>query len=72
MARTIPFLPGDGTEIHVEVAYIADFPCAPNGTCAFCLGDPCAENQPPHPRIAAYYARNADAQTCPMCDGRPT
>jgi hypothetical protein len=76
------FWPDPQTRLDLEVAYFAEFPRGPDGTCAFCRGDPCAENPPAHTmsklgdppgyRIASYYERNPDAVTCPMCEGRPT
>lgn len=73
----IKFYPGDGTTQMVDVEYVADYPRSPYdkglNTCAFCLGDPCAEDNPPvDSHIAQYYARNPHAATCPMCDGRPS
>lgn len=69
----VRFFPGDGTEATVEVSYIAsDFPRGPGGTCAFCQGDPCAESSPPDSPIALYFSRNKRAETCPMCQGRPS
>lgn len=69
----VPFLPGDGTEVEVEVAYLASFPCNQEGECAFCLGDPCAEEgKDKDTLIAAFWRRNPKAETCPMCDGRPS
>lgn len=72
MAKSIEYYPGDGTTEFVPVAYLADFPRGEDGTCAYCHADPLAERTPPHPRIADYYRRNPRAETCPMCDGRPT
>lgn len=68
----IEFAPGDGTKVTLDVAFIAsDFARGDDGTCAFCCGDPCAESSPPDSRIAQFFKRNAWAETCPMCDGRP-
>lgn len=72
MRASVTYCPGDGTTVELDVDYISDFPRGPDGTCAYCLGDPCAEQRPTHPRIASYYARNPNAATCPMCDGRAT
>lgn len=69
----VNYLPGDGTEIPVDVEYLADFPRGTGGTCAFCHGDPCAERSAADTLIAQYFERNRSwAETCPMCDGRPT
>jgi hypothetical protein len=68
----VPFSPGDGTRIELEVAGISEFPRDAAGTCAFCHGDPCAEEADPNTEIARYYRRNSWAQTCSMCQGRPT
>jgi len=60
-----------------EVAYIAEYARGPDGTCAFCHGDPCAE-YPEQASVngAAIYnyadERNGRFETCPCCDGRPT
>lgn len=61
--------PGDGTthRPHLGSCPLA----APDGTCAFCCGDPCAEDGD-DTRIAEYYRRNPRAETCPVCEGRPT
>lgn len=72
MSVLIDFLPGDGTRVEVEVAYLADFPCNTRGFCAFCNADPCAEGNDETTLIAQYFARNPRAQACPMCDGRPS
>ena len=68
----VKFLPGDGTTIMVEVAWISDFPKDKDGLCAFCHGDPCAESTGPESEIARFYQRNKRADTCPMCLGRPS
>lgn len=71
-APTVPFYPGDGTEIHLDISHLADFPRGQDGTCAFCHADSLAESSPEDSEIAKFYARNPKAETCPMCDGRPT
>jgi hypothetical protein len=68
----LEFLPGDGTRVVVEVAYLSDFPRDVRGLCAFCHADPCAEGPDKTTEIALYFARNPRAETCPMCDGRPS
>lgn len=65
------FSPGDGTTVEIDVSRIADYPRGANGTCAFCAGDPCAEDGG-DTLIAAYFQRNPRAATCPMCGGQPT
>jgi hypothetical protein len=68
----VEFLPGDGTDCLVYVAYIAEFPRDEDGLCAYCHGDPGAEKSSPNSLIFGYYVRNPNAETCPMCDGRPS
>lgn len=71
----VPFTPGNGHYYPVVIDYIAyDFPRSgdKHGTCAFCQGDPCNEDNKPGSLIARYYADTPHADTCPMCDGRPT
>lgn len=68
--------------LELEVDHWAEFPRAEydpyDGTCAFCLGDPCAQtpaDQKASDRerlINEYYLHNPHAVTCPVCDGRPT
>lgn len=70
-ANLVRFLPGDGTELWLDVSYVAVFPRASNGSCAFCLGDPAAALSGPDTPIGAYFAGNSDAFTCPVCEGRP-
>lgn len=66
----VPFYPGDGTNTLINVSYINDLPRDPDGYCAFCHGDPCAENSDESTHIAAYFARNPTATTCPCCKGK--
>jgi hypothetical protein len=70
----VPFLCGDGSDqIMLDVVYIADgVAIGYDSTCAFCHGDPCAETSAPGTLIAAYFARNSWAETCPCCSGRAT
>lgn len=78
--RPSPFVliyPGDGSEVWVQVAYIGVIPYNDNSNCAYCDGDPCAENGTAKPEfdtapIYEYFRRNPDAVTCPICDGRPS
>lgn len=72
-APLVQFYPGDGSgAVEIEVAYIGDFPRDKRGYCAFCHADPCAEETDKTTLIAQYFARNAHAETCPMCQGRPS
>ena len=64
--------PGWPGHVELEVDHIAQFPRGQDGTCAFCHGDPCAENSPPDSQIAQFFRRNRWAETCPCCEGRPT
>jgi hypothetical protein len=68
----VRFLPGNGTEVFVDVKYIAQFPRGADGTCAFCHGDPCNEESDSDSEIAKYFAETKNAETCPMCEGRAT
>ena len=62
-----------GRPVFMEVTYFAEFLRGPDGTCAFCHGDPCAESSPQDSFIARYMQEyKAWAETCPVCDGRPT
>lgn len=74
MSVLVPFLTGYGDgEIPVAVAYIADgFPRNEDGNCAFCNGDPLAEDSPADTVIAQFWRRHPNAGTCPMCQGRPS
>ena len=62
---------GDGP-IMLSVSYFAEFLRDLDGLCAFCHGDPCAENSHPSSLISKYYAKSRYAVTCPCCDGRPS
>lgn len=81
----VQFLPGNGAEYMLPVIYIAaDFARGPDGTCAFCLGDPCAERDDAPERIQRYmngdYFHNDEweigafkhVEVCPFCEGRAT
>lgn len=62
-------------EVHgeqLEVGAIYDFARGLDGTCAFCQGDPCNEAKSIDTPISRFYAKNTHAETCPVCDGRPT
>lgn len=50
----VTYYPGDGTEQQIEVAWIGDFAPGPDGTCAFCRADPCAERSVPNTPIAQF------------------
>lgn len=73
----IPFLPGDGSgAVLLQVRY-ASFGGKLTGidewgTCPYCHGDPCAEDSGPETLIGGYFQRNKYAETCPLCEGRPT
>ena len=73
---TIPFLgagSGEFEEVQLEVAYLADYPRGADGHCAFCHGDPCAERAGSETTlIGRFYIENQWAETCPMCNGRPS
>jgi hypothetical protein len=61
----------------LPVAYITDdFARGPDGTCAFCRGDPCAEDPRSPNRIHEYMAGEdwmiSKPVHCPFCKGRPT
>lgn len=71
MTATIRYYPGDGYGYDVDVFYISNFPRGDDRTCAFCHGDPLNERKKSDTNIALYYERRS-AETCPMCDGRPT
>ncbi len=63
---TVRILLGDGQETEVEVSYFSEFLRGPNGSCAFCDGDIDGEV------MRDYFATRKWAQSCPVCDGRPT
>lgn len=64
---------GTGIEESVEVIYWARFLRGPDGTCAYCHGDPGAKRSGPESAIARFLARAADwAHCCPVCDGQAT
>lgn len=66
---------GRGEEVWLDVIYHAEFLRGPDGTCAFCHGDPCAERSAPDSLIArerAVAPSWAPFETCPCCLGRPT
>jgi len=72
----VPFYPGDGETIMLEVAYIAEFPCDERGLCAFCHGDACDEEEKEGSLIHDFYVRHMEqwgtyAEHCPCCEGRP-
>lgn len=73
---------GEYGELELPVDHWAEYPRAEwepyEGTCAFCLGDPCAE-VPAQAKanererlINEFYRHNPHAETCPVCSGRPT
>lgn len=71
---TVPFLTGYGDgQILLEVDYFAGGFLRNNGVCAFCLGDPCNEDHPgSESNIDMFYKSHSQAESCPMCEGRPS
>jgi hypothetical protein len=63
---------GDLKSVRLDVLHWAEFPRGADGTCAFCHGDPCAENGDKDALISRLFAENTWVQTCPVCDGRAT
>ena len=62
---------GDGKERHIEVAYFCDFLRNMNGCCALCNSD--SDNwDDPTTVIGEFFENNKWAETCPVCQGRPT
>lgn len=59
-------------DLELEVAYWAQFPRDAEGLCALCHGDPCNEEKKEGTPLAKFYKENKWAQTCPVCDGRPS
>lgn len=65
-----------GVECEVE-SVSGGFARGPDGRCAFCHGDPCAERSDKDSPIYRYMRDengkwNGWASTCPCCEGRPT
>jgi hypothetical protein len=61
--------------VWLDVIYFAEYLRGPDGTCAFCHGDPCAEHSAPGALISRERAAApsyAPFETCPCCLGRPT
>lgn len=57
----------------VEVSWVSDYARGPDGRCAFCHGDSCAEKSGEDTPIGRYFKENEEwAETCPCCDGRPS
>jgi hypothetical protein len=70
----VPFL-GDGAKptTMLTIVYLTtDFPRGVDGTCAYCHGDPCNEDDNPDSLIAKYLDRNPWDIACPCCHGQPT
>lgn len=61
-----------GARHTLEVTSFFEFPRGPDGLCALCHADPCAENSPPDSLIAQLYRAEPRTSTCPVCDGRPS
>jgi len=73
MTTLMQFIPGNGHTYHCEVRYIArGGATGPDGACAFCKGDPCAEDGNPYSKIAHYFKHSMCAETCPFCGGAPS
>ena len=70
----VPFYVGDGSgALLLTVTRHAEFLRGRDGTCAFCHGDPCADDSPADSLIATFFSRNESlGNTCPCCEGRPT
>lgn len=69
-ATKIKCLPGDGTEVILDVIYIAQGrPIGKGGNCAFCHGDPCNEDGRDDSNIGRYFKNAPWATTCPVCNG---
>lgn len=69
----VPFMNGERGPVLLTVTYFSDFLRGPDGTCAYCHGDPCAERSGPETLIGDWFARySAWAETCPCCGGRAT
>ena len=62
----------------LEVVKVVEYARGPDGTCAFCAGDPCNEDNEDNDgnmmvtSIYRFYEKNKWASTCPVCNGRPT
>lgn len=74
MATTIKYLPGYGVTYFINVKYIAETPVDDRSLCAFCHGDPCAEEAGVS-MIKRFYLDCVEngfdkPETCPMCKGR--
>jgi hypothetical protein len=66
----VPFLPGNGTEVMLEVKYIAQFPKDKDSQCAYCHGDPLAEMEiPASKNIQDFKASLTYFEACPCCHG---
>lgn len=57
---------------EINVTSFNEFMRGPGGSCAFCKGDPCNEFPKKGSVISRFYEENPLADTCPVCDGRPT
>lgn len=70
----VPFYPGNGEEIMIDVNHISEFPRDAHGLCAFCHGDPCDEEKQEGTMIHLYWEsmKGHYCETCPCCDGRPS
>lgn len=68
----IPFYLG-GKTYQIEVDHWAEFPRGKDGLCAFCHGDPVAEEEikrSPTPIQELMMEHWRSYEACPVCDGR--
>lgn len=71
----VPFYPGNGPAIAVDVDHISEFPRDVDGYCAFCHGDPCDEEKIDGSLIHEFWESIREhhwIDTCPCCGGRPS
>lgn len=60
-------------ECKIEVDSFNEFPRGKDGTCALCKGDPCLEDpKSKNKNLKDFWKHNPQAETCPVCLGRPT
>lgn len=60
-------------ECEVEVKSFWEYMRGPDGACALCKGDPCLEEKnSKNKKLKDFWKNNPDADTCPVCLGRPT
>lgn len=72
-APLVKFCPGNGKEYMLPVDAVYYNGPQYNHTCAFCQGDPCAEDSPPGSPIYEYFNdSDYNPETCPICHGAPS